>query len=379
MKIRTHKIFLKLLRLIPLLCLCLGLENCFFQNSTHNDTFNDEGLLTARSDELKATVVSPHLRAELRPGINVLWCGSFQLAWNAAYTLIGDELHFEDEHPMVSVLNQQTFTKEALDESSFVALADFVRNNIHQQIRDALTQTFGEKASPQYIPSPNLTPRPQDIVAYAYLFKHLAFGHPFERLNKTLKFQGTRVPCFGIGEDYNSEQDNMYPQVRILDYEHADNFIIELQTTSSEDMLLLAKIPPEDTLRDTLRTFQGRIQQSSPIQAAPGDVLKVPQLNFDITRSYRELEGRRLIVENPELPKDAMIVSALQNIRFQMDELGVKLRSESHIALGCAVHYEPRPRYAMIFDKPFLILLKRASASMPYFAIWVGNPELLIH
>ena len=32
----------------------------------------------------------------------------------------------------------------------------------------------------------------------------------------------------------------------------------------------------------------------------------------------------------------------------------------------------------MIFDKPFLIILERANAKMPYFALWVDNAELLV-
>ena len=32
----------------------------------------------------------------------------------------------------------------------------------------------------------------------------------------------------------------------------------------------------------------------------------------------------------------------------------------------------------MIFDKPFLIMLQRSDAKMPYFALWVDNAELLV-
>ena len=31
-----------------------------------------------------------------------------------------------------------------------------------------------------------------------------------------------------------------------------------------------------------------------------------------------------------------------------------------------------------IFDKPFLVMLKREGREMPYFAMWVENTELLI-
>ena len=62
----------------------------------------------------------------------------------------------------------------------------------------------------------------------------------------------------------------------------------------------------------------------------------------------------------------------------EMDEKGVKLRSEAHMAIGCAMEVPPQPQHIMIFDRPFLVLLKRAGAKTPYFAMWVDNPELLV-
>ena len=31
-----------------------------------------------------------------------------------------------------------------------------------------------------------------------------------------------------------------------------------------------------------------------------------------------------------------------------------------------------------LFDKPFLMLLKNSGSEVPYFAMWINNPELLI-
>ncbi len=61
-----------------------------------------------------------------------------------------------------------------------------------------------------------------------------------------------------------------------------------------------------------------------------------------------------------------------------MNEKGVELRSEAHAAFGCAKQGPPVPQHRMIFDKPFLILLERTNAPMPYFALWVDNSELLM-
>jgi serine protease inhibitor len=75
---------------------------------------------------------------------------------------------------------------------------------------------------------------------------------------------------------------------------------------------------------------------------------------------------------------DLTLLLALQNIRFQMDEKGVRLQSEAHMSFGCSAPYNPRPKHEMIFDKPFLIMMMRKDATLPYFALWVANPELLV-
>ena len=50
----------------------------------HESVFDKDGLLTAAAGALKATVVTPHLDQPIKTGENVLWCGTFQLAWNEA-------------------------------------------------------------------------------------------------------------------------------------------------------------------------------------------------------------------------------------------------------------------------------------------------------
>ncbi len=61
-----------------------------------------------------------------------------------------------------------------------------------------------------------------------------------------------------------------------------------------------------------------------------------------------------------------------------MNEKGVELKSEAHMAFGCAKQEAPVPKHRMIFDKPFLILMQRRDAKTPYFVFWVDNPEALV-
>ncbi len=348
------------------------------QWTSHDSFFSTQGLLVAQDDKLQATEISPYLGARILPDRNVLWCGTFQLAWSEVCGLVGEDLHFANEPPMVAELNRKEFSKANLDDESYLALAGFVRDGIFDKITWGLKDKFKGRASPHLLPRPDLTSRPQDIVAYCYLFKHLEFPTPFERLDTPLTFaDGNQVNGFGMLA-YKPDHEKMYPQVQILDYKSPADFAIELKTKSSGDRLILARVRPANTLGETVAAVGKRIASAQPKPAQTGDVLFVPKLNFDLTRNYRELLGLPLVLKNPKVARDLLILSAMQNIRFQMDEKGASLRSESHVSFGCGVERIPQPKHLMVFDEPFLIVLQRTTAKVPYFAMWVGNSDLLV-
>ena len=65
---------------LPVLGLaCLG---AVWALGRHDTVFSERGLLEADAKDLKQTIVSPHLEAPLSDDDNVMWCGTFQLAWN---------------------------------------------------------------------------------------------------------------------------------------------------------------------------------------------------------------------------------------------------------------------------------------------------------
>jgi hypothetical protein len=209
------------------------------------------------------------------------------------------------------------------------------------------------------------------------LYKNLNFPVPFERLDELLPFAGVQVFAFGIGP-HKSAQDSMYPQVLILDYQNEDDFVIELKTKSEGDRLILAKVQPKGTLSDTVMSVRERIARTNVESAATNDLLIVPRMKLNLTREYSEIEGLRLVPQGANIAKDLVLLSAVQNTQFEMNEKGVELRSEAHMSIGCAKQEEPVPKHKLVFNKPFLVLLGRTGAKMPYFAVWVDNAELLI-
>jgi hypothetical protein len=85
----------------------------------------------------------------------------------------------------------------------------------------------------------------------------------------------------------------------------------------------------------------------------------------------REIEGP----EHRFLRGDGWIKEAWQTMKFRLDEEGASLETLAHAPASMD---DVSPGRKMVCDGPFLILLARGSAELPYFALWVENDELLV-
>ncbi|MEJ0000438.1 MAG: hypothetical protein WDO13_15525 [Verrucomicrobiota bacterium] len=351
---------------------------------SHADAFSKEGLVKADISDLKDTRLMPHPDAPLPAHDNVVWCGTLQLAWNEAIRLVGEPLQFIHQPPVVDLLNRQDFTRDDLDAGSYVAIADFERNNVEDEIRAALEKTFGGAASPELIPAKPAHPGPYDFTAYAYLYKNLAFEQPFLD-GKPLDFAGTKVKTFGFTAQGSPLRDTLAGQVSICDYRSDDDFVIKLKTQLTGDELILAKIPPASTkappgpslavIMNEVLTRAGSTHAESP---GPRDTLAVPKLNFDLRGHFPELEHLVLKPGPHAKVHDLETSNVEQLVRFQLSERGAVLKSEGTIQMvGTALILNPPPVHRLVFDKPFLILMKRKDAPRAYLALWVGNASLL--
>ncbi len=348
---------------------------------SNDGSFSKEGLFKAEVSTLKDTQVLAYADVPLDPTKNVLWCGTMQLAWNKAIDLVGEKLHFTSPSPTADLLNRQDFTAADLDPASYVAVADFEKNNVEDEIRAALQKTFQGAALPELIPEKPTNPRPSDFVAYAYLYKNLSFRYRLSIAN-LIVFAGKKVEAFGIdslADPRVGESGKFLEQIAICDYKSPDDFIVELKTTSPNDELLLAKVTPGPTLAATVASVLQRAKNDKPVDAMWGDDLAIPKLNFDLRRDFTELEG---LVLEPEKStqissnSSVVITKASQVVQLQLNENGAILKSESALVLNDTG--EGPPPHIMLFDKPFLILMKRKDSRRPYFAIWIANSSLLV-
>ncbi len=319
--------------------------------------------LIADAGKLKGTIVTAHLEQRILRGQNILWCNTFQLAWNKLKDRIGKEIKLKNAPQIVSILNRNTVSKDDLDEDSFVAMAGFVRDGIISQIRLALKGKYQGQAPKVFLEEEKALSR-DDLIVFAYLFKQLPFQWTFKRFKSPMSFRKGKVASFGFYQfqykDYSPQTVKAARQVLIQDYKNDNNFILELKVQSKKDRLILAKVPASSTLLETVRLIKLRLKHSHRVRLHRKDTLQVPVLDFDIRRDYSEL------------PKPFVI--AQQQIRFRLNEKGAVLKSRVKMRMKSA-GYVPRN---LIFNKPFLILLIQKKAQNPYFALWVDNSKLLV-
>ena len=326
--------------------------------------------------ELKSTDVLPHTEGPITPGRNYVYCGTFQLAWNEIQdNMLNEPARLEGDPAMAAALNRQSFRKSDLAEASYLAMAGSVKDGIVEKIRSTMDEKFPTAGMEPGDPAADTL-----IYAYAYLAKTLSFRAAFDRLDDpmVLHVQNKQVPvaAFGVkGWMDTCERDHMLArQVTILDYQNDDDFILRLNTTSTGDEIVLAKIVPKPTLGETVEHVRQRIARSklkgSSASLHEQESLIVPIVALNVERAYSELTGKDLLNRGWA---GYYVTEARQGIHFRLDERGARVESDATWAVGAE---SEKPRQ-FIFDKPFLLYLKQTNSNAPYLAVWIETAELL--
>jgi hypothetical protein len=332
--------------------------------------FTRQTPLRTDAGNLKDTIVTPHLQQNMIRGKNILWCATFQLAWNEWYNLAKGPVTLSPASVMADILNKRTTSRHDIASSDYIAKAGFIEDGLLDQIYQELESKFKGQKPPELLAhAPD-----SGFIAYAYLHKELPFKWAFDRFHKGgLQFINRPVATFGIAQylpNENPGEVNMASQVSILYGKNEDDFVVELKTLDRQTHLILAKIPPSATLLDTISSVKKRINTAKPEHMVESQNLFIPVIDLDILHSYSELTGHTIQSKKPQL-NDQPIALALQSIRFKLDETGTKIDSEAMIYLSAT-------DFNLTFDKPFLVMLQRKNAKNPYFALWIGNSELLL-
>jgi hypothetical protein len=330
------------------------------------------------SESLKQTVIVPTLDTPCPPGKNVIWCSSFQLAWNEIRDkVIGAPLQVAGAEEVAARLNVARQSSSDVEPETFYAAGGRIKDEIVNKIKKDMAAKF-----PSHVP-PNLAPytqEPDGILAYSYLTANVPFPHPFRQGKVAFgnsRGQKTKAEAFGVWS-YVERYDEIRDQVEVLYCRLAKNWsqvrecALDLCKESRPYQVVVAIVEPKGSLDETLRYVRQSIAdypKSFDYEQHNGrlsrvDCLVVPEMFWKIDHRFQELIGR--VVGNVGLP----VVEAMQTIEFRLDRNGAVLESEARVAVAAL------PR-VFLFDRPFLVYMQKRGAEHPFFVMWVDNAELL--
>jgi hypothetical protein len=333
------------------------------------------------SKDLRQSVVVPTLDTPMPKDMNVVWCGTLQLAWNRLGKDVLHGLPNVQGADVASRLNRTQFGEDDLPPDSYLAMAGFAKDGVVEKVKSGMKQRFHREVEIDPL-------EPNDILAYAYLEASAAFTIPFFDNRQPFRFRDfsgktAEVTSFGIEEKHEYAYDELREQIAVLyllrskqNPENLDEFVIDLCRDSQPNQIVIACVPPKATLAETLDDIEKKTQEfarqpysESYRKFGVRDVLLVPNLNWEVRHHFAELEGTDKPFLNAGF-NEYHIAKAMQTIRFRLDRSGAELASE--VQMPCkpmATHF--------VCDRPFLIIVKKRGAERPFFVMWVDNAELL--
>lgn len=301
--------------------------------------------------EYKNTQFIPTLEHKISNDKNSVYCATLLFAWDEIRKQINLPLTISDDCFDLKLLNKSTSFKNVLKSNEYE-----VDGEVNGEI----------------------------ITARAEFNKSLPFELKLQSFNNKLIFDGEKVSSFGV---YGYDSYEQLKIVKIIYYKNDNNFIVTLLPKDKEHEITLFKT---DQRFNSIAQMAVEIEKLTEIGKAEkknekinwkyyyseADIVMIPKFNFNIETNYTNLEGNRFNTNKNKF----QIERVWQRTAFILDESGAEIKSEAEIEVAVEEveeEYEkPKPK-KMVFDKPFLILLKRTDAKNPYFGLWTTNTELM--
>jgi len=344
------------------------------------------------SRSLKQTAVVATLDCPLPEHKNVIWCSTFQMAWDRLKRdVIGEPIQLPEAQDLAGRLNHSEYPADSIEERSYYAVAGFEKDGIIKQVQKEMRRRFPSEPTPVSDSLRNALP--DGILAYAYLSVDVGFQYPYYACADAFRFQDsigirTGVTAFRAQTAGPSWGESLVRgQVEVLHYDDGqspstEQFAVDLSKETRPYQIVLARLPRYSTLGEAAEVLQGKIAafKNDPDyevlrKLRPVDTLIVPDVAYKLTHHVDELLGKRL--GNPKW-QGYFFFEATQTIDFSMSRTGMILKSQAVLRPATrSASQLVRPRH-LHFDRPFLICVKkREPNATPFFLMWVDNAELL--
>ena len=249
-----------------------------------------------------------------------VWVGTFQLVWNDFINkIVFNPIRFREGTPaFVYDLNKQEFTADDISEASCYRYVGKVKKNTKKQIAKAIKRKFKETSD--ILDKLNLTPRNDMFLVYAMLKKDFEFVREFDKLEHSTFGKNEVAQYFGINKDSNSDLDK---GVEVVFYNDSTDYAVKLLTKGKDEIFLYknSSNKPFNYLYADMLKKEKFYKGNKDFKKV--DELKVPNIKFFEEKNFEELANKRIMGTN------MVINQAIETIKFDMNNIGVKLKSEA--------------------------------------------------
>lgn len=295
--------------------------------------------------ELNKTDFSPTLEESFNTNKNIIYAATIPYAW--------DEIEKEINKPL------QNFESQSLE-------------GIHQS-ESFINALKEDEYQTSVIVDGDL------IKAKAHFRKSLPFENPLTKFVKPLMFDTTEVESFGF---YGSSDFS-----KINYFIDDDNFSISLLPKNKEHEIILIRL---DNKKSSYQNFNDFFEQHKKhankkrternawrYEFNEEDKVEIPIVAFNLEKSFDNIIGSKFKSTSQLFE----IIEFYQQNALVLNEKGAEVESIVEITVAATdamdiIEEKPRPKL-MIFNKPFVVFLKRKDAVYPYFGVYVQNGEIL--
>ncbi|MDH6309315.1 hypothetical protein M2451_002799 [Dysgonomonas sp. PFB1-18] len=327
----------------PLLFIICILAACSDRNSMENYS-----LLTNLGD-MEQTVFVPALESPVGANENVIYTPTLLFAWDEVRKVTGQPIEYTaDSLSDFDVLNTSTSFLEALDKGEYKTTVEVEEDKI------ATSASFK---------------------------KSLFFGTEFQKAEKPLLFGDSQVRAFGM-YDY---QEDVAKNISMLHYRSDSLFVISLRPKEEGHEIILAKgIDSIQSLSDAYSQINLLIKTGRQDTVniwkhfiTSMDKLSIPVISFNLETNYGNIEGQNFKV----VVQEYNVVTARQTTKFVLNESGAAVESYASVevkSVSAVLSFEEQKPKNLVFDKPFIIIMKHRNRTNPYFVARIANEELLV-
>ena len=300
------------------------------------------------------------------------WCASFNLIWNDFQNnFLQNDFVCNELNDIISNLIKASEDPLKIDEEDYLIKVGTAILPFKKEIEKAIRKKFKEKSdvldSIKWSDS-NIS----DILVFYAMIKFTVKFKDTYQIFKNQTFARTKKEINYFGFEDRKKFKNHTP----LFYESEKEFAIKLQTKDNKT-LYFYRTDNNDNFKDTFNRIFEKQKEFYEYDLFASS-LKIPYLNIDLKQNFQELEGIKFTrnVDNFEF----QVGTALQTLRFELNNKGAKVKSEALMTMKCMALYKPPERKCLlkdyVFDDTFYLFITNDNFStQPIVAMRVHNIE----